>query len=331
MSNDPTADPFGEHLPHQYRMRCYTLGARCDFRSNSKALVALAESAFAQLPRYRMFADTPRFTVTLRLAPGATSASSAAPLPLRTYAAEGLVCGSIDSANHVVVSPAQRSALVVISRDMLRFPYHARYELIEFAVYVLATRALRLLPLHAACVGRNGDGLLLVGDSGAGKSTLAVHAMLHGLTLLAEDSVFIRPAEWLACAAPNFMHLRTDSLRSLDDRALAGRLRRAPIIRRRSGVEKYEVDLRNGNWPTARHALRIAHIVFLSQTRGTVGQLLKPLPRRRLKPMLLATQPYAASLQGWAAFCQRAVASQAYVLMRGQSPAASINALKTLL
>jgi hypothetical protein len=58
---------------------------------------------------------------------------------------------------------------------MLRFPYHARYELIEFAVFTLAARAQGLVPLHAACVGEEGRGLLLMGESGAGKSTASLH------------------------------------------------------------------------------------------------------------------------------------------------------------
>jgi hypothetical protein len=214
---------------------------------------------------------------------------------------------------------------------MLRFPYHARYALIEFAVYVLAIRALYLLPLHSACVGRKGRGLLLVGDSGTGKSILALHAMLNGLNLLSGGSVFIRPAAWLACGAPNFLHLRSDSLRSLSDKTLTGYFRGVSTICRRRGIEKFEVDLGGGNWPIARQALYIANTVFLSKLRSGVEQLLQPLPRRRFKPMLLATQSYAAGLDGWSAFCKQATASQAYILMRGPSPTASIEALMTLL
>jgi hypothetical protein len=331
MSNDPVADPFGELLLYPHRLSCHVLGARCDFRSNSSSLIALAKAAFSRLPRHRLFSTTPRASVTLRLEPGESLGSVREPPPLRTYAGEGLVYGVMDAANHAIVCPAQMSALVVISRGMLRFPYHARYELIEFAVYVLATRALRLIPVHAAGVSRRGHGLLLVGNSGAGKSTLTLHAMLGGLTLLSEDCVFVEARTWLASAVPTFLHLRNSSVRTLKDGKLAGALRRAPIIRRRSRVEKYEIDLRTGSWPIARTATRITSIVFLSTERGTNGKLLQRLPQRRLRSMLIATQPYAARLDGWSVFLKRACASQAYILRRGSSPTASIEALRALL
>ena len=78
-----------------------------------------------------------------------------------------------------------------MSPGMLRYPYHARYELIELAMVTLASRAQSLVPLHAACVGVRGTGLLLIGASGAGKSTLALHALFSGMQLLSEDSAFV--------------------------------------------------------------------------------------------------------------------------------------------
>ncbi len=50
----------------------------------------------------------------------------------------GFLGGATHGSNFVVLSPQERSALVGISPQMLRFPYHTRYELIEFAVFTLA-------------------------------------------------------------------------------------------------------------------------------------------------------------------------------------------------
>ena len=121
-----------------------------------------------------------------------------------------------------------------------------RYELIEFAVYCLAARAQRLVPLHAACVGAAGGAALLLGASGAGKSTLVLHALQAGLTFLAEDSVLVEPRGLLATGVPSFLHLRLDAPRFLTGTALATALRKAPLIVRRSGVRKYELDTRGG-------------------------------------------------------------------------------------
>jgi len=65
----------------------------------------------------------------------------------------GFLAGAPHSSNFVVLAPAERSALVAVSPQMLRFPYHTRYELIEFAVFTLAARVQGLVPLHC-CLRR---------------------------------------------------------------------------------------------------------------------------------------------------------------------------------
>jgi serine kinase of HPr protein (carbohydrate metabolism regulator) len=92
-----------------------------------------------------------------------------------------------------MVAPEARSALVVVSPDMLRFAYHTRYELLEFAVYTLAARVQGLVSLHAACVGLGGRAVLLMGPSGAGKSTVALQCLLQHFQFVSEDSTLVMP------------------------------------------------------------------------------------------------------------------------------------------
>ena len=123
---------------------------------------------------------------------------------------------------------AQSRALVGISRGLLRHRYHARYELIELAVLTLASRGQALVPLHAACVGTHGSGLLLMGPSGAGKSTLSLHALAAGMQLLSEDSAFVAADSLLVTGTPNYLHVRTSGLRALPDGPLRRQVRRSP-------------------------------------------------------------------------------------------------------
>jgi hypothetical protein len=150
----------------------------------------------------------------------------------------GLLGGATFASNAVILSPREGAALVVVSPQMLRFPYHTRYELIEFAVFTLAARAQRLVPLHAACVGLDGRGILLMGPSGAGKSTVALHCLLNGFDFLSEDSVFVAPDTMLATGVANFLHVRADSLGWLGRSREAGAIAKSPVIQRRSGVKK---------------------------------------------------------------------------------------------
>jgi hypothetical protein len=224
---------------------------------------------------------------------------------------------------------------VVVSRDMLRHPYHTRYELIEFAVYTLASRAQQLVSLHAACIGRNGRGLLLIGPSGAGKSTLALHCLLQGMELVSEDGVFIMPQSMLAIGIGSFLHLRADCLHFLGE-AADDAIRRSPIIRRRSGVEKFEVDLRRTQWRVARTPLEVAGVVFLSRQsasrRGTDKRpLLALLRKSELLEKLEASQSYAVHQPGWSAFRKHVSGVGAFELRRGRHPSEAIDALRRII
>src|SRR4029077_1949504 len=179
------------------------------------------------------------------------------------------------------LNPQLGTGLLGVSQRLLRRAYHVRYELLEFAVYVLAARVQGLVPLHAACVGRGGHGILLVGASGAGKSTLVLHCLLSGLDLLAEDSVLLRPQGLLATGVANFLHLRPDSLRFLSAAQRSTLVKKSAVIRRRSGVRKLEIDLRRPPYHLAATPLRICAVVFLSATKADGRARLAPLPAGR--------------------------------------------------
>ena len=315
-----------------WRTRLQLLGGRFHFESNSRQLLRLVDLAYAGLPRHRLGTDASPFRIRLRLAGRNTPRHTLEPPSLKSESGPGgLICGIMDAANFAIVSPHERTGLVVVSRDMLRYPYHVRYELLEFAVFVLASRAQGLVPLHAACVGRAGRGLLLMGSSGAGKSTLALHCLMLGMNLLAEDAVFVKPDRLLATGVSNFLHVRGDSLPFVDDASMASRIRKSPTIRRRSGMEKFEVDLRHLGGRVAASTLRIEGIVFLSTRSGGRGAALVPLRRRELMARLTAAQPYPAQLPSWKVFSKHLSGVRGFELRRGQHPSEAAVALRLLL
>jgi hypothetical protein len=235
------------------------------------------------------------------------------------------------AAGFVTTAAQQRVALVIVPHELLRYPYHVRYELLEFAVYLLAQRVQGLVPLHAACVGRHGSGVLLIGPSGSGKSTIMLHSLLTDLDFLAEDSVLVRPRGLLATGVANFLHLRRDSLGFLDPRARSAVLRNSEVIRRRSGVTKVEVDLRRPGFRLAARPLRIKAVLFLSARSAATGPLLVPLQASVALRRLAASQRYAAHQSGWREFNRRVRTLPMYELRRGSHPSESIEALRGLL
>jgi hypothetical protein len=246
------------------------------------------------------------------------------------FSGNGWLGAASKGSDLVALSPRERTALVAVSPRTLKSAYHARYELIEFAVFTLAARCQRLASLHAACMGLAGRGALLMGASGTGKSTLTMLGLTQGFDFLAEDSVFVEPARLLATGAANYLHVRADTLKWLapSDRAA---VRQSPVIRRRSGIRKFELDLRGGQYRLAAAPLKIATVVFLSSRSGKPGALLQPLSRQALLSRLTAEQAYAANQPNWRAFSGKLARLPAYELRRGAHPAEGLDALRTAL
>jgi hypothetical protein len=337
MRGELESDPFRERSRTLVHKPLQLLGARIRFDSNSRELLRLVDDAFAGLPRHRL-AKAPELQISLVLSAspdsqtkGRRGVSRGEPPPIALLNGAGLLGGSTPASNFVVLSPRDHAALVVVAPHMLRFPYHIRYELIEFAVYTLAARAQQLVALHAACVGKGNRGLLIMGPSGSGKSTLALNCLLEGFDFLSEDSVFVAPDTLLATGIANFLHVQSDSLRWLDRDQDIARIRRSPVIKRRSGAKKFEVDLRHGAYRLAARPLQIAAIIFLSPESAGKGHLLRRVAKSRVVGKLVAEQAYAAGQPPWAVFTKKLLELPVYELHRGRNPREGVEALRQLL
>lgn len=337
---DTEADPFGERLPTLPHQPMHLLGGRFHFSSNSRNLLRIVDSAYDGLPGHRLSAKIPDLRVTLletgsRVGRGSSeglfSRNRREPPPVSMLYGAGLLAGATDFSNFVVLSPRERSALVAVSPQMLRYPYHTRYELIEFAVFTLAARVQHMISLHAACIGRKGLGVLLMGPSGSGKSTVTLLGLLQGFDILAEDSVFISPDSMLATGIANFLHVRADSLRWVERARDIATIRRSPVIRRRSGVRKFEVDLRRAAYSLAPRPLQTTAVVFLSAQSAGRGAILKPISKSNLTSRLTAAQAYAANQPEWGAFCKKVAKLDVFELRRGRHPREAVDALGELL
>lgn len=310
------------------------MGGRFRFRSDSVDMLQVAEAACGGLAPHRLGEDGLELDVEMRLLPRRRATTGREPPPVRTRLGDHLQSGVMDAGNYVLVSPRRRRARVVASAEMLDYAYHLRYELVEFAILLLAARCQGLVPLHAACVGRNGRGVLLLGDSGAGKSTLALHSLLGGLDFLSEDATFVDPGSMLATGLSNFVHVQRDAVAGIADQAARRWIEGSPVIRRRSGVEKFEADLRcaPGLARLAQAPMQLVATVILSPQPGDGScARLAPASRADVAASLGADQAYAMTRPGWERFEHWALRAPAYRLFRGPDPASSVDALRRLL
>ena len=337
MTPDPAtghllADPFLERSVQGRSIERGILGSRFRFTSTSEALLALVDAAYGDLPEHVLDAATQVPEIELRLVPRQGKAVSTEPPPVTMHSGAGLLCGVMDAANQVVMAPREGRALIVASDDMLAFPYHLRYELIEFAVFTLAARVQQLIPLHGACLGRNGRGVLIMGNSGAGKSTLVLRGLLDGMDILSEDAVFVHPSSLRATGVPNYLHVREDGLGWVDDERHRRWIGESPMIRRRSGVRKYEVDLRTGPARLAASPLELAGIVFASVADTENAQArLRSIDMEEASVRFAAEQAYAANQAGWTDFLRVLPRVKVCELVRGRHPSESLRLLQSLL
>jgi hypothetical protein len=330
---DVLADPFCEDATGDLRHRFCILGMDLHVETSDPQLLRAADAAFGGLPAHRLSAAA-RGHLGLAWIPQTRRAlrrSARQPHPLRFLSTAGSLCAVGEGSTFVCVTPAAGSAVVAASPRYRQFPYHLRYELIELAGYLLAARTLGLVPLHAACVSYRGRGALLMGSSGSGKSTATLHCAADGLDFLAEDSVLVEPRTARATGLANYLHLRSDSLRYMEDRQLSEALRASPSIHRRSGVAKLEIDMRRTPFRLAPKPPRIATIVFLSTRSASGGPLLLPLRKEDAARRLRLDQPYAARQPGWTDFMRLTQRVDAFELRRGHHPRESAEALRMVL
>ncbi len=329
MNIDPR-DPFGEHIEFCVETSVHIVGVELAVRSTDQVLVDLVVEAFGNLPVFATEGTVRKLCLQLTINDCKKSWKDKPPPPFLS-SADGLLCGVIDSGNFTIIDPENRRALISVSQAMLRHPHLVRYELIELAVLTLVGRALSLVPLHGAYIGFGDAGCLLIGSSGAGKSTLCLLALVDGMEILSEDSVFVSPRDLSVYGIPNFLHLRPDALGFLEPGPIRDRISNSPVIQRRSGIEKFAMDFREGHQSSTPISTRLAATVFLSAEMAESQPALLPLESTdQLLARLVSEQPYAAALPEWSEFSQRIVAAPCYELRRSESPRAAIDQLHSL-
>jgi energy-coupling factor transporter ATP-binding protein EcfA2 len=95
-----------------------------------------------------------------------------------------------DAGNQALLDLKSCIGFIWLQKTAVRNRLYFRYNFLEKAVYLLLGSSV-VTDLHAACVGKNGKGILLCGDSGAGKSTLAYACARAGWTYTSDDTSYL--------------------------------------------------------------------------------------------------------------------------------------------
>ncbi len=174
-------DPLLQAVPLPLSASFYPLGFPLELATNSQTVLEAAASHWAAFPP--SFSTPP---IRLRVAVAADGPSGIPAPPAYRGQAHLLLILS-DQANFAVCDYTRSFAYCALTPGALVDPGWFRYYYLE-AVAGAMLAQLYLVPLHAACVARDGRGVLLCGDSGAGKSSLAFACATRGWTYIADDA-----------------------------------------------------------------------------------------------------------------------------------------------
>lgn len=95
-----------------------------------------------------------------------------------------------DGENQSVLDLKTGTNFTWVTQAAARNVDYLRYNFLEKVVYLLLG-ASAVTDLHAACVSKNGRGVLFFGDSGAGKTTLAYACARAGWTYTSDDTSYL--------------------------------------------------------------------------------------------------------------------------------------------
>jgi hypothetical protein len=267
-------DPYLYRAAMPFCATHYPLGFPLRIATNSAEILAGAEESWGLFEK-RFEMEPIRLQVGLR-----DDGPSECPGPM-TFRAHGkLMAGIADAGNFFITDLMRDVSFGWLTRGAVANRLYLRHHLLEAAA--LSHIANRYsAPVHAACVAREGCGVLLCGDSGTGKSTLAFGCARTGWTYTSDDASFLVHGRCDRQVVGNChsIRLRPSASELFDE--VKGR----PLTPRMRGKPSIEIAMRE--LPEIHKAVetRIDFMVFLR--RQDARQELAPFPRQKAHSYLL--------------------------------------------
>jgi hypothetical protein len=169
-------------LPH--RGIFYPLGYPVEIITNDTAVLEAANESFGHRRPTRVHAR-----LQVRIGVSYESAFDCLPEPTRREY-NHLYSLVADVNNQALLDLRSGINFTWVTGAALNNRLYFRYNFLEKAVYLLLGASV-VTDIHAACVSKNGKGILLMGDSGAGKSTLAYACARSGWTYTSDDTSYL--------------------------------------------------------------------------------------------------------------------------------------------
>jgi hypothetical protein len=245
VSVDPTILAYGKEL--------HFAGVACDLVTNSIELRALLN----ELSYTAVIPTGSRFSMRIRVNESSTQ-------PIESPHFRGLrhvVTASFGIGNLFIFDILRCRVSASISAIAAKDVRFWREKLIPISLGVLGA-AMGLVPMHCACLEKDGDGLLIAGLSGAGKSTLSVALSQNGFSYVSDDWTYMsrQSTSLLAFGTAAPVKLLPDATNHFPN------LARYDLQRSMNGELAYEVDITEAFSVHVEKACEPRWLIFLERT-----------------------------------------------------------------
>jgi hypothetical protein len=260
-------DPLLHDIGLPLSATCYPYGFPVNIFTNSPAVLDAAGEAWNGFT-----AEFDREPIVVRMV--VESEGDLAPEP--SHRCQGHLMSIVsDSHNFGVLDLRALFGYAFVSERTAADHTWLRWFFLEPMVLILLTQR-HAIPLHSACVAKNGCAMLLCGNSGAGKSTLAFACARAGWTFVSDDASWLVPgsADLTVLGKPHQARLRHDAQRLFPE--LEGYIARA----RPNG--KISIEVPTAEFPEIRTAMRERPrvLVFLRRQEAGAAHLQHLSPRQ---------------------------------------------------
>jgi hypothetical protein len=244
----------------------YPLGYAVEIITNEPAVLEAANESFGHGHLSRTSA-----TLQVRIGVSEGGDSKCPPEPTRRQY-NHLYSMVADADNQALLDLRTCSSFVWVKKAAIENRLYFRFNFLEKTIYLLLGSSV-VTDLHAACVSKNGKGILLCGDSGAGKSTLSYACARAGWTYTSDDTSYLINNSDVPHVIGHAHRIRFRPTAKalfpeLEGRELTPRLEGKPSIEAR--ISEFS------GLVTAREA-RVHSIVYLNRCSSETGRLV-PLP-----------------------------------------------------
>jgi hypothetical protein len=257
------SEPLLAGMAMPLRAIFYPLGFAVEVVTNDQAILDAAGESWSNLPQRHA---CPTLRLRIGVVDGGGQGCPRAPV-VRT---QQHIVSMVADADHQAICDLEGGfAVAWLSRASLEYRSYLRYHFLEAVALVLISTSYATA-IHAACVSRDGHGVLLCGDSGVGKSSLAYACARAGWTYTSDDASYLlhnarHPRVIGNARQVRFRPSAADLFPEIQGRAITPRLEGKPSV---------EVPTRELPGLITAEEASIYSIVFLNRRPSVAAELL---------------------------------------------------------